>query len=1019
MQVQFNLSSSIKSHIDESTLLNQLIYDVCNEKERFKERVLRGDLNLLSKENLKTLLILAEKNEILHHALSVINTINGIYDHEKYVILLLDYGFDINSLNSEGKHPLSFALTGEVFDWLIERGARFSSDPKKNAKGTLEYLISKYYPSKYYSKWNDYLFKYIETLPSEVYLNLSEDSIKTLMNIASQNKEVLMPKIGGVICELIDKHFDKALPILLCMFKGSDQAQDFLDWFKKGIQKKSLKPAAIESLLKRPEFLTCVLSNEDFFHSLGIFWSPSKELLDIQIKLRDLRKAFFFQALIETENLQNVVKLSAFISTNMNDDFAEFKEKYKDLLIEHIKILQNSEKRTVWQTFEKSNIAIESLNSLLKLGLDPSWEDPILHRNIYFTTLLTDRNNILEFNKFFLKKTDSNGYNALEYHCRSTLSMEHIRLLVNLGMRLSDHFPYAKKAKELFHDSNFLQVVLASVLLHHGNFISLDRFKIYKLSITEKEALTSVIEKDEECFKLLGKFWKKYFQKYKLKDPSFDFANDSELWRNFLQLKREDLLLLCQEFFKNPQSMQPYIKNICKVSSIEFTANGRCQTGYPFFVKAWITAMEDLKSFKSFESLPNWQKKLLNSFEEIVTPIFKKNLEIPKETQNTLLGRSVIFASNSSQYDAFKFLKKGEDCLHFLQESSVTKAFNECKDKFKSEFHKPIACYAIKKLPSELKKYKKQLGKGSHLVYHYQAVPGIFQYPQDLTADKFQEARYKSLRDAAKMTRLGIIPDLASMFHNFKSNRKYITLLHLSSLLICEYKKRKSSLSGYNKGAGKCEQAFDKIKYPNMRYTGLTDLRDATLLYEKNPKRDFSETYRMPPNDHPYSKYFNQMQGLSRSLFVDMLFLTDQHKQAQNLNWQNETFLKTFGQELAQGFAFISAAYTEKSVEEYFYFALNCGIDWIRMARQIAFWTDNTATGYLPWVLKEEIPSNLYEEGVEFSIDLHDNKTFDPEKGFNTNGHQDIGPFSGPLALTEFEKAMHLFIHPVTLVECL
>ena len=71
---------------------------------------------------------------------------------------------------------------------------------------------------------------------------------------------------------------------------------------------------------------------------------------------------------------------------------------------------------------------------------------------------------------------------------------------------------------------------------------------------------------------------------------------------------------------------------------------------------------------------------------------------------------------------------------------------------------------------------------------------------------------------------------MASLFHNDKTKRKYVLLIDLVNEIRQTYHGNPvtGSIGG---GAGRVDQAFAKIKFPNMRETGLADLRDANVLY--------------------------------------------------------------------------------------------------------------------------------------------------------------------------------------------
>ena len=85
---------------------------------------------------------------------------------------------------------------------------------------------------------------------------------------------------------------------------------------------------------------------------------------------------------------------------------------------------------------------------------------------------------------------------------------------------------------------------------------------------------------------------------------------------------------------------------------------------------------------------------------------------------------------------------------------------------------------------------------------------------------------------------------------------------------------------------------------------------------------------------------------------------------------------------------------------------------------EISFWVDNSSSGYLPWIEKNKIPSNLYKKEIEIDIKKMDKATnYSHLIGLNTNGKQDIGLYNGVLGLIEFEKAIYLLFNAIIISE--
>ena len=90
-----------------------------------------------------------------------------------------------------------------------------------------------------------------------------------------------------------------------------------------------------------------------------------------------------------------------------------------------------------------------------------------------------------------------------------------------------------------------------------------------------------------------------------------------------------------------------------------------------------------------------------------------------------------------------------------LRGHSVTKAFNEIRDQFKSNFAKPLGIYIMKQWPSYLVPFKEQLGGNDYpIIYSYQLELGLSKYLQDLPTVKFKQGRLRSLHDAVEYSQI-------------------------------------------------------------------------------------------------------------------------------------------------------------------------------------------------------------------------------------------------------------------------
>ena len=160
------------------------------------------------------------------------------------------------------------------------------------------------------------------------------------------------------------------------------------------------------------------------------------------------------------------------------------------------------------------------------------------------------------------------------------------------------------------------------------------------------------------------------------------------------------------------------------------------------------------------------------------------------------------------------------------------------------------------------------------------------------------------------------------------------------------------------------------------------------------------------------------MYGLSNILLVDMLILAERSYKKGVLQWQNAEFLQIFAHALVEGFVQVIATYTGQNEEKSLKFALEGGTDWIQMAKEISFWVDNSPTGYMPWIEKNEIPSNLYKKEIEIDVtEMSEAQNYSRLIGLNSNGNQDIGLYNGVLGLVEFEKAIYLLFNAIIIAD--
>lgn len=657
-----------------------------------------------------------------------------------------------------------------------------------------------------------------------------------------------------------------------------------------------------------------------------------------------------------------------------------------------------------------------------------------------------------------------------------------LNVLARMGLRLGDKFPNIEKCRQVFPHHPVLQAFLAASLLnprknllyHLFRHIPDDQSKIFYQTVQQDPELQKILGKNQDCkdpkksrfnedrnewrgkyqpadlpkleavkdkwegeyiLSLFGSYWAEHVpsevvnlipespsaslviglikKQHESKSPDEKPLRSQTLFRI---LSHDDLIYFNRYIFEHPEIMRMMVQDYMKVKKIYIQSGGGTLSTHAKFIEPLLKNMGKLLHVPRFTmDMPEWQQKIMKAFDEHVPPVPKETLDIPADAKVRLHGRTVV-VDKGKECEGFKFLQKGEDYEYFAQEQSVSKALNEAAGYFKSRFIKPIGVYAIKKLPQALDKYKDKLTDGGPAyVFHYTAESGKFKYLQDLPAEQFAASREVCLHDATKLEKMGIYPDLG-LYHNKQMGRLYVLLVDLLARLSRDH----SEFSEFSPagGAGRVEEPFAKMRYPNMTETGLTDHRDARRLNGWGEHGFMARDMHNLDKDKSGGVYFHQMEALSKGLLTDILVLAEQYMNDGALRWRDKPLMQKLGLDLAKGFAHKISTYSDQPYDKSLRSVLGNGIDWTLAATQIAFWVDtNPDDGYPAWLARGKVPEEIYEKGTEVIVDASKAKNFDPVNGTTTNGNLDIGLYNGPLALSEFEKALHLLFNPIALAE--
>lgn len=1023
-----------------------LYQEALNGYDSIRKSILNNQLERLSEE----------ERELIFSFLIKIQTISQAIQNRDldFLQVLFDNGLNFGNTSESffDKFSLHEEIDFKVVDLFIENQYVFT-----------KWDISKLLETRNYQSKDCDLFEKILThlIPRAACQDLSYSS-KRLFKYAKKHGEfdkILLNRYS----ELIKKYPHDP-------FLNSIIEENFFYF----LEKKVIEYPITEELVKdKTIFRHLLILETSTLEPLEEELNKSQEFQRISAESSDFKANLIYFVLISTKTLDEFASMIEVFSGKRGFPF-QLPEQFKKSCSDHLKSLQNQ--RNFWELFPSRHYFWDNVDLLIELDCDPNWTNS-KNQNILFTSLLSLYGTGI-FGELNFSLIDANGHNALEHHCSKKPTKALIDFFFKAGLRLQEGFPFLEKAKEIFPDSEYLQIILATsfslsdatdswgsdlsdFLMYFDNEVIKkirsvipEKTKVVKqprhphINVNpvpvSKERLIEFIELVKGQRKTLSiEDFKTIIKKYSELASLWEGKPDAALFRLIPEsatasllihtiirqknrdkntpplpiqglldiLNHDDFVLFNEYLFKNPEIMKIFFQDYMKLHEVNISRRGSTKSDFGLVAREFLKKMSDFRHLPDLSKMDPAHIELINSFQKKIPPLPLRNLEIDGKSKSSLLGRTIL-VHGEKEYNAYKFIKPKEDYLSFSQEESVTNAFNNLKNEFESEFHKPMGVYVIKELPQEFKMYQEELPPSPYYIYHYKADKKTFKYLQNVSARKYEMGRVRSLTDAVRMNKLGIFPDLAALFHNEGAGRVYILLI---DLIIHFFPINIMPAFAAEGGAGRLDQVFAKIKFPNMRSTGLTDLRDAKVSHFGNLKTLSEEFAKLPDTNEV--KHLFHLFGLSNILLVDMLILLCRYKLQKKLDWRNKKSLKEFGNELLQGFALTASIYSGRPREDCQHSAKNCGINWIRMARQIAFWTDNSENGYPPYVDKEILPENLYEEGVKVVIKKDNSGNFNLFGGFMTAGNQDIGMFNGPLALTEFEKLAYSFIFPMALAE--
>lgn len=1009
-------------------IVNTWYSDACDYK-RIRSRILRGELSSLTSEDRTLLIAFIVRNGILHKAVQK--------GDEDVVMTLVNEGCDLNALDENGIPVLAYAKTFPLIQYLLKKGAVFGPSYPHSFLGYVLDLIT----VDDLKDWSGLVSEIILTLSIDDIYQLNQNHLLKItfyLNHQTSLKDMMLTILKRTILERPEECVKLAQFLINYKLIRSYFEEGFYILIKEGI----IDDAVIEQVITLPEIVYIYFFDEKPYNILLQLWTPT---LNLQILSENLRYAAFLRSLLNTNNLTWAALLLSRLEKCTNLEYISSETKKQ--ISQHLETLQIKEGITIWQKLaELSSFSLQMLFALKFLGINPLCKDPD-NQNFLFTDKVFVLKNITNVKSlgFEIDIVNKRGHNALEHHCRfadKPQSASCIKTLCSLGLRLSDHFPNVELCRSVFPNNFTLQAFLGACLYDSRRTVCLELHRQLPLSITEEfddalsknPALHKVYSKiygrnpnptvsalwcgniPTEAFELIpesGKASLVISAIIKQNKGTSKRLTPQDLMSGMSQ---RSMIYFHRYLFDNPDIMSMLVSDYMKVKEVYIMPGGATISTHAKIIEEMIVKLPKLKHVpKEKGELNDWQQKLSKAFNARIPPKPVETLPVPNNGKPRLQGRTVIY--DGEECEGFKFLKQGEKYKYFAQELSVTEAMRNTHAVFKSTFMQSVGIYALKTLPADFEIFKEKLSNSQpYIVYHYKAPPGKFKYLQDLSVEEYTDARKICLHDTAILIKSGIYPDLAPIFHNESQNRKYVIFVDLLVRLMLRFKGYTSFNPGG--GAGRLDQ-IDKIKYPNMTQTGLTDNRDARRLlnlseghYEIKDMNSFAE------KNVTKGVCYYQMEALARALLVDMLILQHRYFSEKKLHWQDNDSLIKFSNDIVDGIAFLIAPYSEKPHDQSVSFIKGCGIDWLLAARQIAFWLDTSERGYPQWLAKGKVPEDIYDNKTVVIVDVNNALNFDPVHGCRTEGHQDIGLYNGPLALTEWEKALHIIlINTIALAE--
>lgn len=476
--------------------------------------------------------------------------------------------------------------------------------------------------------------------------------------------------------------------------------------------------------------------------------------------------------------------------------------------------------------------------------------------------------------------------------------------------------------------------------------------------------------------------------------------------------------------FYNAEIARKFFDSSLTLETLEIWDRGEAKNTWEEYLRSWLKRID----VKTSVNLHPYVKVLHETLEEIpsmeaasITYEYFERFEKDGYKQVRKQGRTILYKHETDgTYLAFKWQKKNEPIYLLFKEFIVTLIFHNYGKMLglKSRYPKPLGVHEISgPLPDDFFDGMDPIPWSNdpmirRFVYVYKFPnESYFTYLHDETiGDKeFEIARENAMHDLFQLAQhTFLMTSLSDLFHNREQGRsdggRY---LPYPGLVMNDWR--------VGRGSGRLDRIWESIRYVNERGSGLADVGDSDFLKDLNTINHplvrkhfrllFDNADDRPPTENVLLTNF-----LGEYQLVDELIVGARARKLSQLSWDDEEKASKVGKQVLEGSVTGLSAYTRVSKRVTRRFVENA-VDWTRYGKQMGFWMQNNAQGYVPHIKQGKIPEGIYDKDTNISVTNTRNlRGWRDNEGFVYDGeHPDLGTVNGPNPIKEGEKWRHIF----------